>query len=100
MAWNEPGKDKDKDPWGGRGGNDGPPNLDEVFSKIQKKLNGIFGNGSGRGGNASSGGTGIVAAVIAGVAVLLYGLAGFYSVNTKERAVVLQFGAFNEIKGE
>ena len=30
MAWNEPGGNGDKDPWGNRG-NQGPPDLDEVF---------------------------------------------------------------------
>ncbi|BBM01021.1 hypothetical protein GL2_10950 [Microbulbifer sp. GL-2] len=46
MAWNEPGG-KDKDPWGGGGGgnrnNDGPPDLDELFRKVQQKLGGLFG---------------------------------------------------------
>ena len=46
MAWNEPGKDKD--PWGGRGGNDGPPDLDEAFKKFQKKLNSLFGGTGGK----------------------------------------------------
>jgi membrane protease subunit HflK len=47
MAWNEPGG-KDKDPWGGGGkNNDGPPDLDEAFKKLQEKLNGLFGGGSG-----------------------------------------------------
>ena len=96
MAWNEPGKDKD--PWGGRGSNDGPPDLDEAFKKFQKKLNSLFG-GSG-GSNNSSGGTGLLLGIIAFVAVILYGLAGFYQIDAKERAVVLQLGAFKEIKDQ
>jgi membrane protease subunit HflK len=101
MAWNEPGKDKD--PWGGgRGGkNEGPPDLDEAFRKLQDKLNGMFGGGSGNSGR--SGGNGafgslLVIAVI--VALVIYFLAGFYQVDAKERAVVLQFGAFKEIKDQ
>jgi membrane protease subunit HflK len=101
MAWNEPGKDKD--PWGGgRGGkNEGPPALDEAFRKLQDKLNGMFGGGSGNSGR--SGGNGafgslLVIAVI--VALVIYFLAGFYQVDAKERAVVLQFGAFKEIKDQ
>ncbi|MCK4587522.1 MAG: protease modulator HflK N-terminal domain-containing protein, partial [Gammaproteobacteria bacterium] len=27
MAWNEPGGSGDKDPWGGRGKDQGPPDL-------------------------------------------------------------------------
>ncbi len=108
MAWNEPGKDnadkdgtgkgKGKDPWGGGRGNDGPPDLDEALKKFQKKLNGIFGNGSGGGGNASNGGSGILFAIIAGIALVIYVLAGFYTVDAKQRAVVLQLGAFQEVK--
>ncbi|HSX84897.1 MAG TPA: FtsH protease activity modulator HflK [Cellvibrio sp.] len=101
MAWNEPGKDKD--PWGGRDGgknNDGPPDLDEAFKKLQDKLNGIFGGGSG--GGRSSGGTNfgplVVIAVI--IALVFYVGAGVYQVDAKERAVVLKFGAFSEIKTE
>lgn len=101
MAWNEPGKDKD--PWGGRGGgnnNEGPPDLDEAFRKLQEKLNGIFGGGSG--GGKSSGGTNLGPLfMIAGVvALVFYFGAGFYQVDAKERAVVLKFGAFSEIKTE
>ena len=100
MAWNEPGKDKD--PWGGGGGNDGPPNLDEAFKKLQDKLNSIFGGGGSGGSRNSSGNgaTGIVFAVVAVIAVVIYFMSGFYSVDAKERAVVLQFGAFKEIKSE
>lgn len=101
MAWNEPGKDKD--PWGGRGGgnnNDGPPDLDEAFKKLQDKLNGIFGGGSG--GGKSSGGTnlGPLFAIAGVIALVFYFGAGFYQVDAKERAVVLKFGAFSEIKTE
>jgi len=41
MAWNEPGGNGNKDPWGNnnRGNNNqGPPDLDEVFKNLQKKL--------------------------------------------------------------
>lgn len=101
MAWNEPGKDKD--PWGGRDSgkkNDGPPDLDEAFKKLQDKLSGIFGGGSGSGrssGGANFGPLFIIAAVIA---VVFYVGAGVYQVDAKERAVVLKFGAFSEIKTE
>jgi membrane protease subunit HflK len=101
MAWNEPGKDKD--PWGGRDGgknNDGPPDLDEAFKKLQDKLNGIFGGGSG--GGRSSGGTnfGPLIVIAAIIALVFYVGAGVYQVDAKERAVVLKFGAFSEIKTE
>lgn len=100
MAWNEPGKDKD--PWGGRGGgNDGPPDLDEAFRKLQDKLNGMFGGGSGGSGNSYNNGSfGAIFGVIAVVALLLYGFFGIYTVDAKERAVVLRLGVFQETMGE
>jgi membrane protease subunit HflK len=103
MAWNEPGKEKD--PWGGggRGGkNDGPPDLDEAFKKLQDKLNGMFGGGGSGGGNSGSskGSFGIIFAVIAVVVLLFYGFAGIYTVDAKERAVVLKLGVFQETMGE
>ena len=102
MAWNEPGKDKD--PWGGRGGNtEGPPDLSEAWKKFQKKLNSITGGGnggSGGGSNSGSGGAGLLFGIVAVVAIVIYGLAGFYQIDTKERAVILQLGAFKEIKDE
>ena len=100
MAWNEPGG-KDKDPWGGGGkNNDGPPDLDEAFKKLQEKLNGLFGGGSGGKGSSggSSGGFGGILVVLAVVALIIYGIAGVYQVDAKEKAVVVQFGAFQEIK--
>ena len=36
MAWNEPGGDK-KDPWGS-GGNEGPPDLDEMARKMRERV--------------------------------------------------------------
>ena len=48
MAWNQPGSG-DKDPWKQpKGGNQGPPDLDDIVKNIQKKLGGLFG---GKGGN-------------------------------------------------
>ncbi len=57
MAWNEPGGDK-KDPWGGRGGGEGPPDLDEIVRNVQNRLGGLFGGRSGGGNGGGSGGGG------------------------------------------
>ncbi|WP_439509925.1 FtsH protease activity modulator HflK [Marinimicrobium koreense] len=98
MAWNEPGGGG-KDPWGG-GNNSGPPDLDEAWKKFRDRLNGLFG-GSG-GGSGSGGGNAGSAAPLVGIVLLvaaaIYFVLGFYVVDAKERAVVLQFGAFQEIK--
>jgi membrane protease subunit HflK len=62
MAWNEPGKDQN--PWGNRGGgnNDGPPDLDEAFRKLQDKINGMF--GGNKSGNSGSGIGGLLVLVL------------------------------------
>ncbi len=92
MAWNEPGGNGDKDPWGSRG-NQGPPDLDEVFKNFQKKFGSLFGGRGGRGGGARTGraggmGIGIVIAI-----VLLFWLAtGFYKIEEAERGIILRFG--------
>ncbi len=93
MAWNEPGGDKD--PWGGRGGDQGPPDLDEALKKLQGQLSGIFGGGGGgdrRDGGLSKGMLGGIALV----AVLIYAFTGFYVVDESERAVVFRFGKLKE----
>jgi membrane protease subunit HflK len=96
MAWNEPGGGKDNDPWGGK--NQGPPDLDEALKKLQEKLASIFG-----GGKKSNGGDGgdfkisaSTLAIIAVLAVAVWGLFGFYQVDQQERAVVLRLGVFHE----
>ena len=43
MSWNEPGGDKNKDPWSGRNEESGPPDLDEAIRSLQDKLGGLFG---------------------------------------------------------
>jgi membrane protease subunit HflK len=97
MAWNEPGgsNQDEKDPWGNRN-DQGPPDLDEAFRKLQNNLSGMFrGKGSGAGG--SGGGSmpkislGLVS--LGGlVLVVIYLAMGVYTVDAQERGVVLRFG--------
>lgn len=97
MTWNEPGGNS-KDPWGGRSGDQGPPDLDEALRKLQDKLGGIFGGRSGSGGDGGGiGPSGPVLGAIAGVAALIYLLSGIYIVDDGQRGVVLQFGDFKTV---
>ncbi|GAB2890305.1 FtsH protease activity modulator HflK [Microbulbifer echini] len=92
MAWNEPGGNNGKDPWGGGGGNrnnDGPPDLDELFRKIQQKLGGLFG------GSPSTGTGNFPWMLVIVVAVLIYAGLGIYQVNANEQAVVLRLGKYH-----
>lgn len=104
MAWNEPGNG-DKDPWGKRGGNDGPPDLDEVVKNLQRKLGNLFG-GKGGGnndtppspnGSGSAGSIGI--GLIALIALVVWLLSGIYIIDPAERGVVLRFGQFQTTTG-
>ncbi|MGF1693736.1 FtsH protease activity modulator HflK [Photobacterium kagoshimensis] len=100
MAWNEPGNNggRDKDPWGNnnRGGREqGPPDLDEVFSKLSRKVGGIFGNK--KGGSSTGGGGAAGLGAIAVLAVAVWGFSGFYTIGEAERGVVLRFGKFYEM---
>lgn len=96
MAWNEPGGGRNDDPWGG-GGDQGPPDLDEAFRKLQQQLGGIFGRGGSGGSGAGGGGlsAGWLAA-LAGIALLTWVGLGFYTVGEVERAVVFRFGVLQE----
>jgi membrane protease subunit HflK len=96
MAWNEPGSNGDKDPWNtnkGKRGNQGPPDLDEIFKDLQKKFGGLFGGKGGRSGGGKMGspggfGIGLVIAIL-----LVFWIAtGFYKIEEAERGVVLRFG--------
>lgn len=117
MAWNEPGGNGDnKDPWGGgnndnrggkKGGDQGPPDLDEALRKLQDKLNSIFG-GSGKranggpsgddGGSNSSSGAGFFWVIVL-IAVLIWAGMGVYTVDQQERGVVLRLGKYSETVG-
>jgi len=101
MAWNQPGNgnNNDRDPWKNQGGRDqGPPDLDEAIRNLLGKL-GLGGNkGNGGGSNKSGGGIpsrGIGVIVI--LAVVIWFIAGFYTVKEAERGVVLRFGQYHNL---
>ncbi len=114
MAWNEPGGDKDRDPWRSGDSDKGPPDLDEIVRNLQDKLGGLFGNrgrrpsrGNGSDGGGDGGGTGGGGQLprrFAGfginflliIAVAAWVLSGIYIIDEGKRGVVLRFGKFLE----
>ena len=114
MAWNEPGGDKDRDPWRSGDNDKGPPDLDEIVRNLQNKFGGLFGkggrrpsrgNGSDDGGGSGSGGGGSqLPRRFAGfginflliIAVAAWVLSGIYIIDEGKRGVVLRFGKFLE----
>ncbi len=111
MAWNEPeDKDKQQDPWRGRQkSNQGPPDLDEAFRKMQKKLSGLFGNKGGNRGSSNGGfggknilsgksGGWLIGFIILGL-LIIWALTGIYIVDPAEQGVVLRFGRYVKTVG-
>ncbi len=104
MAWNEPGGNNEKDPWGGKKNNDGPPDIDQVIQNLQNKVTSIFGGGGSGSGGGSNGASnnafsfGLLGVVFL-IALIFWGFSGIYQVDEKERAVVLRLGKFSETKG-
>src|SRR5690606_39358031 len=79
-------------------GNDGPPDLDEIFRNTIGRL---FGKGGGtppRGGASPSGGSSYIIYLVLIALIAFYLFRGAGIVNEQERAVVLRFGKYVETK--
>ena len=96
MAWNEPGGGN-KDPWGGKGNDDGPPDLDEIARKMRERMSGFFGKKGGKGGGKGGSISPISFSLIGVLALAAWVLSGIYIVDPAERGVVLRLGEFNSI---
>ena len=90
MALNDP-------QWGTRG-IDGPPDLDELWRRLNQRLNSLFG-GKGGGGlppgpsaRQFGGGFGLLVILV----LVVWLASGFYIVDASQRGVVLRFGKFVE----
>ncbi|MDR7345290.1 membrane protease subunit HflK [Pantoea alhagi] len=110
MAWNQPGNNgQDRDPWGSsnnqggnsggnKGGRDqGPPDLDDIFRKLSKKLGGLGGGNKGGDNARSSGNGGKLLGIVAVAAVVIWAASGFYTIKEAERGVVTRFGQFSHL---
>ena len=112
LSLNDPGwgrsgsgnQDEQRPPQRPGGGNDGPPDLDELWRDFNRRLNRLFGRGGGgneppRAGGGGpqlpsmrSAGTGL--GLIGGIAFLLWLGSGFYIVQEGQAAAILRFGEF------
>ena len=93
--------------WGRKKGNSGPPDLDELWRNLNKKLNNLLKRKSSGGGGEGSGGGEKPAGgkplhfrggigLVAGLLLLMWVSSGFYIVNEGQRGVVLRFGKYVE----
>lgn len=94
MSWNEPGGSGDRNPWGKRGDTP-PPDLDEMFRRLQRRLGGF----GGRGGSNSAGPPAGMAGFALAALLAVWLAFGFYVVREGEQAVVLRFGAYHTTTG-
>ncbi len=102
VLWEKPGgQSGGENPWGSKQKKEeGPPDLDQIFRDLNKKIRKIF---SGSGGGGSPTGEGKVfrdfnRVIFLGL-VILYVLSGIYIVEPPERAVVTRFGEYVKTKG-
>ncbi len=88
--------------WGKNKGDSGPPDLDDVLRNVNKKINNIFGQKKGSGGDdgpqdkdpkPQSGGNIVV---ILGLLLAVWLGSGFYIVDEGHRGVVIRFGQYVE----
>lgn len=101
MGWNDPENqdNKKKDPWSGK--EQTPPDLDEAFKTLQRKIKRAIG-GSGGGfseQNDDGSGAGMLFGLLAVIAVVFWALSGIFIVGPAEQAVVLRFGKYKETLG-
>ena len=122
---NEPAR-PDERPSSGPGGNRGnnndqrpnngggqPPDLDELWRDLNRKLGGLFGGkNNGDGGNRGAGGggsgggfqpdmksAGVGAGLILGIAFVIWMGTGFFIVQEGQQAVITQFGKYKSTVG-
>lgn len=97
MPWKEPGKG-DKDPWKSDGQQ--PPDLEEIFANVSKRLQSLFGGG-GRGSGSESGegrggsGLGGAFSLLLLLVVFWVGWDSVHVIDQAENGVVLRFGKYS-----
>ncbi len=86
--------------WGKRGSDGGPPDLDEIWRNVNRRMGELFGRKGDEGGGGdrpprrgfAMGGVGLLVALV----VLVWLASGFYIVDEGRRGVVTHFGKYTE----
>ena len=87
--------------WGKRSNNSGPPDLDEIWRNVNRRMNELFGrrrespdggDGGGGGMRLPLGGAGMLIVLV----VVIWLASGFYIVDEGRRGVVTRFGKYTE----
>ena len=100
MPWNEPdGNGGPKDPWNGRKGFNGPPDLDKFLRELLKKLSALFSLKKSYvpWQPSMNQEIGFILGVVAVVMAIAWILSGLFIVNPAEEAVILRFGQYSDV---
>jgi membrane protease subunit HflK len=95
MPWKEPGKG-DKDPWKSNGQQ--PPDLEEIFANVSKRLQSIFGGSGGSRSSSSDGkssGSGGALSLVLLLIIVWVGWDAVHVIDEAEKGVVLRFGKYS-----
>ncbi len=89
------------DPQWGKRNNQGPPDLDELFRRFNRKISELMGRRPSTGGNDGGGGSPMRslpggAWLIPGILVAIWLASGFYIVDASSKGIVLRFGKYLE----
>jgi len=89
--------------WGKRGNSSGPPDLDEIWRNVNRRINDLFSRKRPGGGDDGGGGGGprirlpmSGAGILVALVVLVWLASGFYIVDEGRRGVVTRFGKYTE----
>jgi membrane protease subunit HflK len=84
---------------GGGGGGDGPPDLDELWRRVNQRISGIFGRKGGGGEPPGTRQIGGGIGVLIGLILVVWLASGLYIVDESQRGVVLTFGKYSKTTG-
>ena len=87
MAENDPGKDENKDIWSKRPKREGPPDLDELINKLQRKINSIFVR---KGDSQKKASGSLVIGLVFLIIIVIWALSGIFIVSPAAAVVKLQ----------
>ncbi len=89
--------------WGKRGNNSGPPDLDEIWRNVNRRMSELFGRKPPRepqdGGDGGRPGSGLPlggAGMLIALVIVIWLASGFYIVDEGRRGVVTRFGKYTE----
>ena len=86
------------DPQWGKRNNNGPPDLDELFRRFNKKISELLGRRSNNGGGGGTPARQLPGGgwLIVGILLAIWLASGFYIVDASSKGIVLRFGKYQE----